>query len=377
MVFKKLLGQFPNRGTIHKDIKDPQALICIERLQTASFRISSEIAAHKDLDTILRVIAQECLNCLKAHRCTIFSMDEKDEILKIQFTYALDPRDNEVGLVEEKEVAKKTLKQGEHFLLKESKDFSEFFKYGDRKRKITSLMSIPLFLRGKPIMTISLVLTNEGCTFDDKDFRFLSILGNQASIALENASLLYEVRKLIGLRETYEAYLAKILEKLQSLSEREQQRMDEHIGSLLSAKIDETIGKGHPVDGDIPLTRESGSETRQDQRMGEMVQVELADEFLGITANLSGTAAFIVTEKPMELGDQFIMKLHLSDGKEPIEVACKVIWTNRYGKESKHFGRGMGVKFFNLKEEAKKRIREEIKAHKFQVRGEITSEERR
>jgi Tfp pilus assembly protein PilZ len=54
----------------------------------------------------------------------------------------------------------------------------------------------------------------------------------------------------------------------------------------------------------------------------------------------------------------------MPDGQEPIEVACKVIWTNRYGKETKDLRRGMGVKFLQLQPEAQNRIEEHMKSHK-------------
>jgi Tfp pilus assembly protein PilZ len=64
----------------------------------------------------------------------------------------------------------------------------------------------------------------------------------------------------------------------------------------------------------------------------------------------------------MELGEQFVLKLRLPDGGGPIEMACKVIWTNKYGKESQYLRRGMGVKFLNLTDEVQKRVEEFIKS---------------
>jgi Tfp pilus assembly protein PilZ len=64
----------------------------------------------------------------------------------------------------------------------------------------------------------------------------------------------------------------------------------------------------------------------------------------------------------MELGEQFILKLNMSDGEQPIEVSCKVIWTNRFGRESHDSRRGMVVKFLNLEQKAQKRIEEYIRS---------------
>jgi Tfp pilus assembly protein PilZ len=66
--------------------------------------------------------------------------------------------------------------------------------------------------------------------------------------------------------------------------------------------------------------------------------------------------AFVRTPNPMELGDLFALKLYLNDGREPLTVQGKVIWTNQYGQDKKHLRRGMGVKFMKLQTEEQKRI---------------------
>ena len=99
--------------------------------------------------------------------------------------------------------------------------------------------------------------------------------------------------------------------------------------------------------------------------------VEFGEDSLGVTHNLSSRGAFIVTTNPMELGEQFLLKLHIPDREEPIEVACQVIWTNKFGKENKNLRRGMGVKFLNLQPEVQKWIDEKMKSNQLQAVGEI------
>jgi len=342
-----------------------------EHMAFLQTEISSAISTHKDLLKILELIAREALSCLKGHRSSIFFMEEKSGILKTDSIYCTDLQDAEVGLYEEKEIAKRSLKEGEPFLLKEPKDFSEILKYRDQKPKISSLMSIPIYLRGKPVRTISLVLIDGGRKFNEKDLQFLSILGNNASIAMGTVHLLEEVRKAVSSKNTYEQYLDKILEQLQGISGNEQRRIGEHVEGLISAQKGEPGQKVAGLDVETKVAEELGIERRQEKRIRAIFRVEFADEYLGFTGNLSCGGAFIRTENPMEVREQFSMKLHLFDGKEPIEVRCKVIWSNQYGKESKHFGRGMGVKFLNLEEEARKRIRENIESIKFSAVGEI------
>jgi len=52
-------------------------------------------------------IEREALNCLMANRSTLFVYDPTSEVLKAQFKHALEPRNQRVGMVEEKERGKK------------------------------------------------------------------------------------------------------------------------------------------------------------------------------------------------------------------------------------------------------------------------------
>lgn len=54
----------------------------------------------------------------------------------------------------------------------------------------------------------------------------------------------------------------------------------------------------------------------------------------------------------------------MPNGGDPIEVQCRVTWTNKYGKVTKDMGKGMAVKFLNLHPEKKKKIDEYIQSEK-------------
>jgi Tfp pilus assembly protein PilZ/GAF domain-containing protein len=339
---------------------------------TAFFQISSMISTHKALPTILEHIAGESLNCLKAHRSTIFLMEGKSGILKAQFTCVPNPEDQQVSLYEEKEVARKTLKQGCPLLLGEAKDFSDFFKYEGRERKITSLLSMPISSRGKPSGVLSVVLINGDRCFDENDLQFLSIFGNYASIALDNESLQEEVRKGISFRKRYQGYLDEILNQLPSISEEERRRIEDHLDSLIPALepsekqgVEPPIGKKVALlNGDVAAVPEVSMPMGTEERGDRMLKVEFQDSSLGFADDLIPGGVFISTPNPMDLGEQFLLKLHMSDGGEPIEVACKVIWTNKYGKDSQHLRRGMGVKFLNIADDLQKRVEEFIRGQR-------------
>ncbi len=342
----------------------------LERLEAALFQISSAIHSHMDLPKILELIVCESLDYLKAHRSTLFLLEGKSGILKKQCAHGMDPADEQVSLLEEKEVARKALRQMSPLLLREPKDFSDFFRYEKRARKISSLLCIPLQSRGKPIGVLSVVLIDEKHAFNEKNLKSLSLFGNQASIAIENAHLQEEVRRGVRLRKSYEGYLDDILYQLQSISKEERARIEEHIRKLMEGqKAGQQPFLESPareemewIKGDFGSGREWGTDRREDDRAEGMLRVEFADASWGSADELGPGGVFVRTPDPFELGEQFVLKLHMLDGGEPIEAACKVVWTNKYGQESRHLRRGMGVKFLNLAGGVQKRIEKYIKS---------------
>jgi uncharacterized protein (TIGR02266 family) len=371
MVFGKFLGKQSKTGGPLSGLNATETLDYIDRLESAMFQISSALKSYKDSNRMLEVISQESIHCLRAHRSTIFLLEPKGEALKIKFTHALDSRYQQVGLVEEKEIAKKALRQGSPLLLAGPESFSRFFKYEERDNKITSLLSAPLLAKGKPMGVISVALINGTYIFDERSLKCISGLVNFASLSVEIADLLEEVQKGTSVRTAYEGHLDNILGQLQSLSQKEQQRIDTHIIMIKAEQESDTNEfLEYQTNGKVPWTEGMiilQDERRENERVEIKVRVEFDEEHWGLTENLSMGGAFVLTTDPMDLGDEFLLKLHIPDGREPFEGECKVVWTNKYGKESNDLRRGMGIKFLNLKEENRIRIEDFIKAFKAKV----------
>jgi Tfp pilus assembly protein PilZ len=231
-------------------------------------------------------------------------------------------------------------------------------------------LCIPLASRGKPIGALSVVLIKEGRAFSEKDLQLLSIFGNHASVAIENDHLQEELRKRMSFRRSYQKYLDDTLNQLENLPEEERRRIETHIKSLIQPQeADEKKPFEAQPREEVEGVKEGLGSNREwgtDQGMGDRAEgvsrLEFAGGSLGLADEVTPGGVFIRTPDPMELGEQFILKLNMSDGEQPIEVACKVIWTNSYGRESHDPRRGMVVKFLNLKQEAQKRIEEYIRS---------------
>ena len=230
MILKKLLGQSA------KSLEEEKPPSDLERFERALFEIGSVIRSPKDLPTILAFITRESLKFVKAARSTIFLMEGKSGTLKIQYTYAPDPVNKPVSQFEEKAVAR-ALSQRKPILLQGPRDFSDFFNRDEKEQKITSLLCIPLSFQGKSVGALSLVLTDEKRSFNEKDPKYLSIFGNQAAFAIENARLREELDKEISCRLVFEKYLDEMLQRLQGSNGKEWVRTVEPIGSVTLEQI--------------------------------------------------------------------------------------------------------------------------------------------
>jgi uncharacterized protein (TIGR02266 family) len=367
------------------------------------------------LNKTLEVIAREALHCLKANRSTIFLIDPKSGNLKPQFTHALDPLDERVGLFEEREVAQKALEEKKTLLVGGRGKSSDSSKSQKHQRKIISLMSCPLSSRGDTMGVASLVMINEENGFDEKNMQFFSSFANLASIAMEMSDLPEEGHRGKGLRITNEPSTENILDQLPIPPEEERQRADHatvkikaeqkaegkrtievpnkekiawtmgnismgkeslrNDGPIVKIKAEQKVEEPRVIEGPnkekiawapgtVSLKEEVGNDRRGEERIETTVRAEFQEEYWGYTKNLSNGGAFILTSNPLDLGDEILLKLHLPDGGEQIDVDCKVVWTNQYGRETQDLRRGMGVKFLNLRPEVQKRIQTYIEFEK-------------
>lgn len=329
----------------------------------AFYEISSQILSKQDLEAILASIVRESLNSLRADRAAIYLLDKESRILRAHISHAPNPLQEKVSLLEEREMARKAILQDRPFLLSRPEDFQGFFNYDKREDKISSLICYPFHLEGKPAGALTVARLNQEAPFTEDNLKILSIFGQYASLAMENANLAEEVKKKVAVQKNFEQYSQRILEMLQEFSEEERKKIEDQVRNLFW----ERSKKGREK---VVLWSELGIERRQDERANEIIQVEFADHLLAETVNISGEGVFIRTNDPLDLEEEFFLKLHLPDGHDPAEILCKVVWTNKYGKETDDLPRGMGVKFIRIKPQDKKRIEDFIQLSKSQNTNE-------
>jgi Tfp pilus assembly protein PilZ/GAF domain-containing protein len=331
---------------------------------TGFYQSSSVVSARKDGSLLLDLIARESLKCLRAHRAVLFLREEGNRQPRIGSVFASDTAYESANLEEEKECARRTMKQGKALLLREPRDFNDLFPNGGKSRGVGSLLSVPLIWLGEPLGALNVSLLNGDRKFNEKDLECLALFSHHAAAAMQNTA----EGGRANLDRDFDREMEKIAAGLRRLSREEQAEILGRFQELVPKRV---TGE---KEGDAPAEAEPGRSTASSagaegpltgrtEKGGEekVMYVTPGDEAFEFSEEFGGGGLFIRTPNPLELGEKFLLRLHNGNGDEPIEVTCKVIWTNQYGKESKHLSRGMGVKFLDLRGEDRKKLQDYLK----------------
>jgi transcriptional regulator with GAF, ATPase, and Fis domain len=193
-------------------LRGKEALKHVGSFENAFPHICAMITAHLDLCELLGEIVKECLFCLRAHRATIFMMDDRRESLREhpKLIHSLDPHRQEVYRQEEEAIARESFEQNKPFVL-EKKDIYARFPDREPNWKFTSIMTFPFASRNEPVGILSAILFNGRHSFDGKRLQQFSCFARLASMAVEMDDLFQEVQRGAIWRRDFENYLDNIL----------------------------------------------------------------------------------------------------------------------------------------------------------------------
>ncbi len=181
---------------------------------------SMAIGSSLDLDEIVSNTIEKILGILESVSVRIYRLNKKKQTLDLLASKGLSSRFVENGRIKTREVGRGLL--GRSFITSETKvlnDLSDLQNdpYADllTEEGIRSAIYVPLVSKGKPVG--AMVITSQS-TFDlSNDYlEFLSAIGNQIGVAVENAALYENLKKAYQeLKEAQEQVIAQ--EKLASL----------------------------------------------------------------------------------------------------------------------------------------------------------------
>ena len=173
----------------HAQVNDP--LIAL-------VKIGQAVAAEKNIDVLIRTIAEETRTALNADRCTVFLYDKDTNELYSKVATGLDDF-KELRIPADKGLAGHVVKTGETINIKDAYKDKRFNKDVDKKTgyRTKTILCMPIKNFNQEIIGVFQVLNkfDETFTIDDEDL--LVAIASSAGISLENAQLFAKQNKMI------------------------------------------------------------------------------------------------------------------------------------------------------------------------------------
>jgi HD-GYP domain-containing protein (c-di-GMP phosphodiesterase class II) len=277
----------------------------------ALLKIGHEIAAETDINTLLRVIAQETRIAIKADRCTVFLYDkEKDEIWS-KIALGLDSQ--EIRFPASKGLAGHVVKTGQTINIRDAYADDRFNPEIDKQTgyKTKTILCMPIKNHNQEIIGAFQVLNKIGGIFTDDDEELLVAIGSSAGISIVNAQL---------------------FQKQQQMLEEQKQIFDSFIDTLatsIDAKDSITAGHSSRVRLYAGLI---ASQMNLEPKMKEIIEtaatlhdigkIGIRDSVLQKEGKLTDEE-YAHIQKHVEITYNILHKIHMSeDFKLVTEIAC-------------------------------------------------------
>lgn len=173
----------------HAQVKDP--LIAL-------VKIGQAVAAEKNINVLIRTIAEETKTALNADRCTVFLYDRETNELYSKVATGLDDV-KELRIPADKGLAGHVAQTGETINIKDAYKDKRFNPEVDLKTgyKTKTILCMPIKNFNQEIIGVFQVLNkfDETFTIDDEDL--LIAIASSAGISLENAQLFERQNKML------------------------------------------------------------------------------------------------------------------------------------------------------------------------------------
>lgn len=173
----------------HAQVKDP--LIAL-------VKIGQAVAAEKNIDVLIKTIAEETKAALNADRCTVYLYDRESNELYSKVATGLDDT-KELRIPADKGIAGHVVQSGETINIKDAYKDKRFNPDVDKKTgyRTKTILCMPIKNFNQEIIGVFQVLNkfDETFTIDDEDL--LVAIASSAGISLENAQLFEKQNKML------------------------------------------------------------------------------------------------------------------------------------------------------------------------------------
>jgi len=164
--------------------------------------IAIAVSSTQTLDSIVNLIVNKCVKHLKVEQAVVMLLNEKD--IEKPFQTMIRKHDSVVGALPFRFDSLLTgwmLKNKSPLLINNLKEDQRFKLIGQDLLNIDSLLSVPLFLKGKMLGLLTVFNKKNDNNFTSEDQKLLAIIAAQSAQVIENGRLYEEEQSFFHLRE--------------------------------------------------------------------------------------------------------------------------------------------------------------------------------
>ncbi|MGA9351527.1 MAG: ATP-binding protein [Anaerolineae bacterium] len=169
-----------------------------------------------NLSNLLDQIVQTGLQETKADRASLMLLEGEELVVKASVGLPLEIAAAARERVGEG-IAGWVADKGEALLLADGASLNPQIREAMIREEITSALCVPLLVKDKVVGVLNLSKLEEGPAFTQGDLEFISILGGEAAIAIENARLYEAAQRELTERRRVEEELTRVATELQQL----------------------------------------------------------------------------------------------------------------------------------------------------------------
>lgn len=174
----------------------------------ALLKIGQTVAAETNIETLLKVIAEETKSAIQADRCSVFLYDKKKN--EIWSKVALGMDSEEIRFPADKGLAGHVVRTGEKINIKNAYTDDRFNKEIDIQTgyTTTTILCMPIKNLKQEIIGAFQVLNKSNGEFTEEDEDLLVAIGSSAGVALENAQLFKRQQEMfIEQKELFDSFI--------------------------------------------------------------------------------------------------------------------------------------------------------------------------
>ena len=189
----------------------------------ALLEISEVMILTEDLKTLFDLVIDKICRIMGIELCSLMLVDAKKQEMTIESARGLPEHIvKKARLKIGENIAGWVVKSKEPLLIPNVAQDTRFQVRNGDKYVNSSLLSVPLKIRGKVIGVLNVNNKVSGGTFNEDDLRLLTILADQAAIAIENARLyrkLSRAKRILSRNEKKMKQMVKDMKKMDKMKD--------------------------------------------------------------------------------------------------------------------------------------------------------------